>query len=158
MEACPKCREGMGVTIESRVRPDGTRRRRLQCSTCGHRWSTAEPGAAPPRPQEKRAPGKKPRALGEQDVIAILLADSSNLNELAAFYGVSREAIRQTRYGRIHGKVAPEIPRQTPRPSTRGLRVCTKCIHWLSRCTIGFPDPAELGIGFAKECQAYERL
>lgn len=158
MESCLNCREGIGVIIESRIRLDGARRRRLQCNTCGHRWSTAELGAAPPRSQKKQASERKPRSLSKQNVIAILLNDYSSLSELAALYGVSREAIRQTRYGRIHGKVAPEIPRQTPRPSARGPRVCTKCIHWLSRCTIGFPDSTELGIGFAKECQAYERL
>ena len=38
---CPKCGAAKNLVLESRKRPDYTRRRR-ECSSCNHRWSTAE--------------------------------------------------------------------------------------------------------------------
>lgn len=38
---CPQCNGPKNLVLESRKRPQYTRRRR-ECSACGHRWSTAE--------------------------------------------------------------------------------------------------------------------
>lgn len=46
---CPSCQAPRMRTIETVVRSDGTRRRRLQCRECRHRLTQAEsrPGDAP---------------------------------------------------------------------------------------------------------------
>lgn len=42
LDFCPKCRQQTCITIESRINKDNSRRRRKECSECGHRYTTYE--------------------------------------------------------------------------------------------------------------------
>jgi len=42
LSPCSSCGERSAFVIESRIRPDGSRRRRLACQACGHRFTTYE--------------------------------------------------------------------------------------------------------------------
>jgi hypothetical protein len=64
-------------------------------------------------------------------------------------FGVSGACIGNIRRGQNHKTVCPDLPRWT--------RSCETCGHCPSgRCTLGFPDPEEVGpVQAACECSAY---
>jgi hypothetical protein len=64
-------------------------------------------------------------------------------------FGVSGACIGNIRRGANHKTVRPDLPRWT--------RSCEQCGHrLLDSCTLGFPDPEEVGpIQAACECSAY---
>jgi hypothetical protein len=70
----------------------------------------------------------------------------------------SREAVRTIRQGLSYRNVCPEIPRWQARRHARATAEhdCRLCKHWRhGGCDLGFPDPIEDGLGFAKECSCY---
>ena len=88
----------------------------------------------------------------EDDVRDILLSPESH-GALARRYGCHRSAIGYIRSGVTHRTMAPDVERwQT------GLS-CTSCRHWRAgtgaRCDLGFPDPLDEGLSFARDCNSY---
>lgn len=70
----------------------------------------------------------------------------------------SREAVRQVRQGISHRNVCLEIPRwsRQRRAAPTTEHNCERCRHWRSDdCDLEFPDPREVGLGFAIECCCY---
>jgi hypothetical protein len=63
-------------------------------------------------------------------------------------FGVSGTCIGNIRRGQNHKTVRPDLPRWT--------RICEGCGHWATGCSLGFPDPEEVGpLQAACECSAY---
>lgn len=153
---CPACRSTDTAVIESRITAAGKRRRRHECNTCQHRWTTWERNAAPARPPKPRKPRTTPKPQLTPRQIGVILQNRRPHAEMARELGRSKETIRQVRFGVIHVAVHPEIPRwnQPDAPIISGAS-CHKCEHWADRCTFGYPDPLEEGPGFASDCAMY---
>ena len=63
-------------------------------------------------------------------------------------FGVSGACIGKIRRGQNHKTVRPALPRWT--------RSCETCGHWATGCSLGFPDPEEVGpVQAGYECSAY---
>lgn len=87
--------------------------------------------------------------LSESQVREILTSPASH-SILGKQFGLHRTTISLIRLGKIHRHIAPDIPRWSTD------RRCTTCIHWRSdHCGLGFPDPVEEGVAFARECAAF---
>ncbi len=71
---------------------------------------------------------------------------------VAEEFGCSGQLVGKIRSGEIHRKVRPDLPR---------WRSCEDCRHWSVgniRCTLDFPEPAELGLVVAgTECAVFVR-
>jgi hypothetical protein len=90
----------------------------------------------------------RPCRLDESTIRRILTSEESH-GVLARELGVNRTTISQVRLGRIHSKIAPDLPRWRPALS------CSMCIHWHDACTLDFPDPAIEGLRFARDCSSF---
>jgi hypothetical protein len=147
--ACPECHAPSEV-LATRRHSSGTIRRRHQCRTCRHRWTSYEgdpPGHRGGWPAGRSA--KPWRQLSPEQVRHILESPLSD-RQLALEVGRSRWAIAQLRSGRTYANLWPELPRRQA-----GL-TCLQCSHWRNgRCGMGFPDPVEEGLGFANDCSMY---
>jgi hypothetical protein len=84
--------------------------------------------------------------LPESTIREILTSPESH-GVLARRYGLHRSAVSQIRVGKIHAKVAPELPRWTV--------TCERCIHWQGRCDLGHVDPEQEGLAFARDCASF---
>ena len=151
---CPMCSSSQTKVIETRQCHNGTRRQRLQCHDCEHRW-TLWHGERPKRGRVDGAAAVKriqPR-LTEEEIRFILTTQQSG-HTLGPELGRSKEAISAIRRGITYKDVCPDLPRWN-----HGSRKvsCLNCIHWDERCGMGFPDPAIEGLGFAADCSVYER-
>jgi len=94
------------------------------------------------------------RKLNAEQVAAVIASAKSH-RALGQIYGVSGECIRQIRQGIIYRDLLPEGYRPPPR---RGDPSCEHCRYWESEsCGMGFPDPLEEGVGFARDCSLYEK-
>ncbi len=92
------------------------------------------------------------RRLNAQQVRAIIGSSESH-SALGRIYGCSRETIRQIRAGQLYRDVLPEGYRPPPGP---GDPSCERCQEWRGDyCSLGFPDPIEEGVGFARDCSLY---
>jgi hypothetical protein len=133
--------------IETRRTPEGNVRRRWQCSSCRYRWSEWN-GQAPPSASADR------QAISAEAVAEILTSQETH-QELATRHGCSASTIGQIRRGELHRNICPDMPRWSK--ADRGTRrSCLNCHHWDGGlCDLGFPDPAEEGMGFAKDCTCY---
>lgn len=162
MHLCPQpdC-QARGLVIRVYQASNGSRRRRLACSSCGHRW-TAWEGVKPPRKPAPPASTRRqhpslPPLLSEADVRLILTAHDRTLASLGREFGRSGEAIRCVRIGESYADVLPELPRwiSGSRPSVS----CHQCCHWEPgappSCAMGFPDPVDDGPLFAVECELF---
>ena len=88
--------------------------------------------------------------LTEDQVRDILLSTASH-QVMGSRYGVHRSTISLIRLGKIRAECCPDLPRWQP------LRHCTDCIQWQNdHCGLGFPDPLEEGLAFARECTVYQ--
>lgn len=156
---CPDCCSGHTKVIESRRCSEGTRRRRHQCLSCNHRWTSWDgPRPSPGFTGKNRSTAKRGRSLTPDDVRQILLSPRALPNsELGRRFDVSYELVRQVRLGRVHATVHPELPRwPDPRRGQPG-RTCHNCANWSAGgCSFGFPEPLEDGPAFALECDLYE--
>lgn len=151
---CKACSSSHTEVLESRMCANGTRRRRFNCQSCGHRW-THHDG---PKPKTGAQPGsnyfKKGQAPLTEDQVRMILERRDLTNKaLADQLGRSSEAIRQVRIGKTYRDVLPDMPRMIPLRS--GGVTCYTCEHWRGDCTMGFPDPLEEGPGFARDCDFY---
>lgn len=160
-EDCPECYSSHVEVIESRLCVNGTRRRRMACITCSHRWTSWE-GERPNLSEINRTiPRRKPRKpktqlTAEQVKQALLNRDASHA-EMGRLLGRSPEAIRQLRHGVTHSKVLPKIPRWgVLQAAATAERSCYACANWSAgQCAFGFPDPHLEGPGFADDCDLY---
>ena len=145
MISCPNC-QGRPFVVETRHDHSGNTRRRFQCSACRYRWSEWN-GEAPP--------AAAPQALDEAAIRDILASNEAH-TIVADRYGRSASSIGMIRRGEIHANIAPELPRWE-RKGKRGIRrMCTNCAYWTdARCDLGFPDPKEEGLWFARDCSMY---
>lgn len=91
----------------------------------------------------------KAAPLPDDAVREILTAHHISHSEMARRLGRSHQTIAQIRLGQVYAHRLPELPRWT------AGRTCEQCIHWVGRCDLGFPDPVEEGIGFARECAGF---
>jgi len=163
---CPTCGSARTDVCESRLCINGTRRRRLACLDCEHRWSTWD-GPKPPRGghglRKRTPPTRKRGPLSEEQVRQILTQDELNNVEISQLVGCSRETVRQIRAGLIYRVVHPELlrpgaNRDMPPLIIDGLN-CYDCVNWAgSRCNFGFPDPLIEGLTFAADCDLYESV
>ena len=95
-----------------------------------------------------------PRRFNAEDVSRIVWS-TETLGDLAMRYGCSREAIRQIKAGITYQDLLPAGYRPPPGPRDPS---CLQCHHWQNdRCGMGFPDPAEEGPGFARDCVLFKR-
>lgn len=145
MISCPNC-QGRPFVIETRHDHNSNTRRRFQCSACRYRW-TEWNGDAPP--------AAAPQALDEAAIRDILTSTETQVI-IAERYGRSASTIGQIQRGEMHANVAPELPRKNGKGKRGIRRVCSNCIHWAANhCDLGFPDPKEEGVRFARECSSY---
>ena len=147
MLPCPAC-HNPGSVIETRRCSNGTRRRRHECQTCHHRWTSHD--GEPPGHRGGRRPGSRNvrSPLSPAEVEAILRSGDS-IRRLARQLGRSRPAVAAVLQGQTHAELFPELPR-------RQALNCLQCQHWAGRCGLGFPDPLEEGLQAASWCNSYE--
>lgn len=154
---CPNCDTPESRTLETRIRPDGTVRRRRECDGCGHRFSSLErvyvkiPSAMKGQPLDRFKDTQHKSRLTDEQVLAIYHS-SKNVStvELARRHGISKEAVRQIQRGITHKKVLA---------AHQSVTLCSGCVNWSaagSYCLMGFPDPELEGMAFAKDCSLYE--
>lgn len=87
-------------------------------------------------------------ALSEDDVREILTSNRSH-TEQAKRLGVHRNSVRKVRNGEMCRGMATDLPRW-------GIK-CSACAHWYHEaCGLGFPDPIQEGLDFARECSCYQ--
>ena len=86
--------------------------------------------------------------MSEAMVVRALTSWGISREVIAREFGVSGATIGHIRIGTRHAKVRPDLPR---------WRSCERCVHWEEmRCTLGFPEPHELGFWrAAMDCAAF---
>lgn len=92
-------------------------------------------------------------ALSDADIRDILASREISHSAMGRRYGCSHEWIRQIRYGVLLQHRCPEIPRWTS-----GRQTCDQCFWFRdleSPCRLGFPDPAQEGLTFARDCACF---
>jgi hypothetical protein len=87
--------------------------------------------------------------LTDEQLRDVLTSFHISHKEMGRRYGRSHQRIVQLRLGQVQAHRLPELPRWT------AGRTCEQCIHWVGRCDLGFPDPLEEGVGFARECASF---
>lgn len=158
---CPKCQSVRHAVRETRRCVNGTKRRRIECMECGHRWTEWD-GARPPRRIDgvtrRLTTNRKRLWLSEDQVRMVLTQPEVNNQQMAKLLDCSGETVRQIRCGMLYRNVLPHLIRpkeQRPRLLSDGPR-CDRCKHWTGeRCGWGFPDPGVEGWGFAADCELY---
>lgn len=158
---CPKCHSARHAVRETRHCVNGTKRRRIECSDCYHRWTEWD-GPRPPRRSDgvtRRPKANRKRLwLTEAQVRMVLTQPEVNNQQMAKLLDCSGETIRQIRCGRLYRNVLPHLIRpkeERPRLLPDGPR-CDHCEHWRPGvCSFGFPDPIMEGLGFAADCEVY---
>ena len=128
----------------------GERYRRFICPACGHKETRLGENADRPLPQLR---SRTNRRFDLETIKAIRSSDDGR-RVLAKRYGCSQEMIRSIRAGIAYRDMLPEGFRSPPKP---GDPSCEQCRFWdAEACGMGFPDPAEEGLGFARDCSLYE--
>lgn len=155
--SCPNCDSTKVAVRESRRCFNGTRRRRMECSDCGNRWTDWD-GPKPDHRQQPRAKGRQGGRFTADQIRDILLAPRTATHaELGRRFGITGEYVRHIRIGIAYSHVHPEIARWgKPAPRAAG-KSCYRCCHWQGEeCGFGFPDPGVEGPSFAADCDLYE--
>jgi len=138
------------ATIRSRVHPTG-RIRRFECRSCGHRLSLGGDNADQPIDRYSRDPSATRRF--DAATIKAIRESTDGRRVLAKQYGCSQTMIRDIVAGRSYKDLLPEGFRAPPKP---GDPSCERCRYWEAEaCGMGFPDPAEEGPSFARDCSLY---
>lgn len=163
---CPSCKSSHTAILESRIcSTNGSRRRRIACQTCDHRW-TIWTGERPDRLAVNRQPRKRRRtALTDAQIRQILQSTELSNRQMGLLVKRHAETIREIRIGRLAANIHPEIARWplrqqvAPQPPAGGPS-CHACEQWTAdgRCRMGFPDPLEEGPAFASDCSLYEPI
>ena len=86
-------------------------------------------------------------ATTEAMVVRALTSWGLSRNAVASEFGVSGSQISYIRTGARLASIRPDLPR---------WKSCLHCVHWDEmRCTLGFPEPYDLGFWRAgTECSA----
>ena len=148
---CPSCKSENYKAIDSRVRKDGTRRRRYVCKDCNERWSTLSTGKDA-EPIVRFPPVVKRRLTFEQ-AKQIMLSSKSTL-ALAAEFGISHQGISQIRLGQVYSYIYRQLQEEGFALASQGKVLCDQCAHWSGNsCGFEFPDA---GGDFATDCVLYE--
>lgn len=94
----------------------------------------------------------------DEAAIRDILTSSESHTVIANRYGRSASTISQIRRGKMHANVAQELPRWDL-SGRRGIRrICSNCQYWTDgRCDLGFPDPKEEGMWFARDCSMFTK-
>lgn len=131
---CPEC-GGTARVAETRVTANGKRRRRLRCTVCSHRWTVVV----------VNTPNRPP-----VEMIADIRSSDEPETVLALRHGCSPSTVGAIRRGQVWADVAVNVPLR---------RSCQQCLHWHRNCcSLGFPDPREEGIAFARQCVTFQRV
>jgi hypothetical protein len=163
--SCPICGSARIEVCEVRLCINGTRRRRMGCVDCAHRWTTWD-GPRPPRAgaglrRPPRATTKKRGALTDEQVRQALIRRDLNNSEAGRLIGCSAESVRQIRAGLVYRMVHPELlrpnaPADAPPPIVSGPS-CYACINCTgARCRFEFPEFLLEGPEFAADCELYD--
>ena len=147
---CPEC-GGVMATIRSRI-VAAKRYRRFECRSCGHRLSLGGDNADQQIDRYSRNPDPATRRFDAATIKAIR-ESLDGRRVLAKQYGCSETMIRDIVSGRSYRDLLPEGFRSPPGP---GGPNCERCRYWQAdACGMGFPDPAEEGPAFARDCSLY---
>lgn len=151
--SCEQCGMNDWSVRETRMTVRGERRRRLQCNVCSHRWTvfSKENEGRPYQSKWDTQAGRSDawRRLSREDARAIIQSDLPQRN-LAAIYGITRQAISLIQTGRMYKDVYWEVHP----PRTGKMVYCTSCKEWQKdACSFGFP---EAGGDFATECVLFD--
>lgn len=156
MSTCPEC-SGPALVAETRLLSRGDRRRRWKCKACCYRWTEYNG----PRPTT----GPPPVRLSD-DAIRDIPTSRETKATLAERYQLCKGTVYRIRYGVLHGRVLPEVPRwragqpmATAAPAAITGPSCLLCVHFNGKpgnpCGLGHSDPVEEGVGFAEDCSTY---
>lgn len=128
---CPECGSAVRL-VDSRVAASGQRRRRYHCLHCLHRWSELGDNT-PVRPP--------------YELIADIRGSDEPEAVLARRHGCSTSTVGAIRRGEVWADVVDDGPS------------CRHCLHWHHGCcSLGFPDPREEGVAFARWCVTFEQV
>jgi hypothetical protein len=128
--ACPACGETARAVLESRRLADRVRRR-CCCSACGERFTTLELRQDQITAQANRAAAARASRL------------LSRFHQLEQATATLRKLLDDE-------LSAPDAPDLQALDAT-----CEDCRHWAGRCGLGFPDPLEESLAFARECSSF---
>jgi DNA-directed RNA polymerase subunit M/transcription elongation factor TFIIS len=140
MRECPEC-GGVMVTTRSVARKSG-RTRWMKCKNCNHRIIE--------RISDMKADRNR---RFDADTIEAIRKSPDGRRVLSHRYGCSETMIRDIRIGKAYRDLLPEGFRSPPGPDDPS---CETCRFWEDGCSMGFPDPAEEGLGFARDCALYQ--
>jgi hypothetical protein len=148
-QECPEC-GGVMATINSRI-VAAKRYRRFECRSCGHRLSLGGDNADQAIDRYSRDP--RPTRRFDAATIKAIRESPDGRRVLAKQYGCSETMIRDIVAGRSYRDLLPEGFRSPP---CAGDPSCMSCRYWKAEaCGMGFPDPAEEGPAFARDCSLY---
>ena len=148
-QECPKC-GGVMATIRSRI-VAAKRYRRFECRYCGHRISLGGDNADQQIDRYSRDP--RPTRRFDAATIKAIRESPDGRRKLAKQYGCSETMIRDIVSGKSYKDLLPEGFRAPPGPDDPS---CERCGYWQAdACGMGFPDPAEEGPGFARDCSIF---
>ena len=146
---CPEC-GGVMAIINSRI-VASKRYRRFECKACGHRLSLGGDNADQPINRYARDASATRRF--DAATIKAIRKSLDGRRLLAKQYGCSEAMIRDIVIGKSYKDLLPEGFRSPPGP---GEPSCERCQYWQAdACGMGFPDPAEEGPAFARDCSLY---
>lgn len=148
---CPECNSGFTKVVASHVMANGSRRRRVICRTCEHRWINYD-GEKPS--SDHQADGHSKSPLTDDDLRLILTSDLSS-SVLAQIVNRSMHAVAAIRRGAMYRNRCPDLPRWNDRYNPNGL-TCVSCYQWRGVCGLGIPESALEGVLFAQECAVFD--
>ena len=144
------CQCGAQMNLVNSRMQRGERYRRFNCPACGRKETRLGENADRSLPQFRSMANRR---FDVATIEAIRRSDDGR-RVLAKRYGCSQEMIRSIRAGIAYRDMLPEGFRSPPGP---GDPSCERCRFWdAEACTMGFPDPTEEGLGFARDCSLYQ--
>ena len=143
---CPKCTDGVLIIVRSYAR-NFRRHRLMGCKSCDFREWRPDDDISSTR-------GQRPRRFDDATIKEIRsLKGHYGRRILAQRYKCSEELIRAIWAGQIYRDLLPDGFRAPLKP---GDPNCEHCLHWaVDACGMGFPDPAEEGPAFARDCSVF---
>ena len=144
---CPKCGRPDMRIIRTRQRTDGLLATQYRCRNSNCLFNITELSGKKTGPTRTRT-----RQLSPDDVLRILTSSEGPV-ELSASIGCHRQTISDVRNGRSYKDFHPEVQRPGSYKKQIEAHSCSRCIHWLNRCTMDFPE-GEHG-SFANLCPCY---
>jgi hypothetical protein len=142
---CPECNSERSFILESRATARGQRRRRFECQTCLHRWTSFEQDTNSPYRRSKVEESKK---LAKADVVELIESELA-VPELAEKYDIAQEMVLRIQRGVLYKDIYEELYPC----ANRSVLHCVECLHWRrERCGLEFPEGGDT---FATDCSAY---